>query len=264
MVVARVVTVEEGTIQTRRVVVLHSGGKDSTYSAWWAQMKGWEIVASCTVLVDSDDSLMFQTDSSWISGLQSTAMGVPWIPVVTSGEPESEVHELLQGLDDGVRRGQVEEWFNKRDLTPPEFITKIDDSWDGLVAGALRSDYQKTRLERMCSDLGVSVHLPLWHHDGRRHMNDLISHGFEIMIVSVSSDGLDSSWLGKILDYSSLEDLISLSDKHRFHPDGEGGEFETLVVGAPNMNGRIQLEGECRWDGRRGIWHINNGSISNQ
>ena len=227
-------------------------------------MKGWEIVASCTVLVDSDDSLMFQTDSSWISGLQSTAMGVPWIPVVTSGEPESEVYELLQGLDDGVRRGQVEEWFNKRDLTPPEFITKIDDSWDGLVVGALRSDYQKTRLERMCSDLGVSVHLPLWHHDGRRHMNDLISHGFKIMIVSVSSDGLDSSWLGKILDYSSLEDLISLSDKHRFHPDGEGGEFETLVVGAPNMNGRIQLEGECRWDGRRGIWHINNGSISNQ
>ena len=73
-------------------------------------MKGWEIVASCTVLVDSDDSLMFQTDSSWISGLQSTAMGVPWIPVVTSGEPESEVYELLQGLDDGVRRGLVEEW----------------------------------------------------------------------------------------------------------------------------------------------------------
>lgn len=254
--------VKESALQTRRVIVLHSGGKDSTYAAWWAQMKGWEIAACCTVLVDSDDSMMFQTDSSWISGLQSSAMGCAWLPVVSAGEPETEVSDLLQGLHSGVSREAVEGWFEKRGINAPEFVNGVEDSWDGIVVGALRSDYQKTRIERLGAELGVSVHTPLWHHDGRRHMTDIVSHGFEVMMVSVSSDGLDSSWLGRVLDHGSLKELISLSEKHRFHPDGEGGEFETLVLSGPHMSGKILLEGAPRWDGKRGIWEIKNVSMS--
>ena len=67
----------------RRVVVLHSGGKDSTYAAWWAQMRGWEVVAMVSILIDSDDSMMFQTDSSWVSGEQSRSMGLPWVPIIS-------------------------------------------------------------------------------------------------------------------------------------------------------------------------------------
>ncbi len=255
-------TVKESALQTRRVIVLHSGGKDSTYAAWWAQMKGWDIAACCTVLVDSDDSMMFQTDSSWISGLQSSAMGCPWLPVVSAGEPESEVSDLLQALHSGVSSDAIEEWFDSRGLNTPEFVNGVEGYWDGIVVGALRSDYQKTRIERLSAKLGVSVHTPLWHHNGLRHMKDIISHGFEIMMVSVSSDGLDSSWLGRVLDHHSLEELISLSKLHRFHPDGEGGEFETLVLSGPHMNRKILLEGESLWDGRRGKWHIKNASMS--
>jgi len=262
LVVGRGVTGEERALKTRRVIVLHSGGKDSTYAVWWAQMKGWEIAACCTVLVDSNDSMMFQTDSSWISGLQSSAMGCPWLPVVSAGEPETEVSDLLQGLHSGVSSEVVEEWFEKRGINAPEFVNGVEGSWDGIVVGALRSDYQKTRIERLSAELGVSVHTPLWHHDGRRHMTDIISHGFEVMMVSVSSDGLDSSWLGEVLDHDSLEELISLSEQHRFHPDGEGGEFETLVLSGPHMSGKILIDGEARWDGTRGTWHIKSGSMS--
>ena len=74
--------------RAKRVVVLHSGGKDSTYSAWWAQMRGWEIVAMASVLIDSDDSMMFQTDSTWVSGHQSRMMGVPWMPILSNGMEE--------------------------------------------------------------------------------------------------------------------------------------------------------------------------------
>ena len=245
-----------------RVAVLASGGKDSTYASWWARLQGWEVVSLVTVLVKGDDSMMFQTDSSWISGLQSSAMGCPWLPVVSEGEPEAEVSDLLQGLHSGVSSEVVEGWFQKRGLNAPEFVNGIEGHWDGIVVGALRSDYQKTRIERLGAELGVSVHTPLWHHDGQRHMTDIIAHGFEIMMVSVSSDGLDSSWLGRVLDHDSLEDLISLSKQHRFHPDGEGGEFETLVLSGPHMSGKIQLEGASRWDGRRGTWEIKNASMS--
>ena len=61
----------------RRVVVLHSGGKDSTYAAWWAQMRGWEVVAMVSILIDSDDSMMFQTDSSWVSGSRAGRWAFP-------------------------------------------------------------------------------------------------------------------------------------------------------------------------------------------
>ena len=64
-------------------------------------MKGWEIVAMATILVDSDDSMMFQMDSSWVSGHQSQAMGVPWMPIVGHGEQEQEVRELEGGLRSG-------------------------------------------------------------------------------------------------------------------------------------------------------------------
>ena len=262
LVVRRDVSGGERASQTRRVVILHSGGKDSTYAAWWAQMKGWEIAACCTVLVDSNDSMMFQIDSSWVSGLQSSGMGCPWLPVVSTGEPEVEVTDLLDGLRSGVDSNAVIGWFDRRGMNAPEFVHSINGSWDGVVVGAIRSDYQKTRIERLSAELGISVHTPLWHHDSKRHMRDMISHGFELMMVSVSSEGLGSSWLGKVLDLDSLDDLISLSEQHRFHPDGEGGEFETLVLSGPHMGGRIHLEGEVMWDGRRGVWKINNASMS--
>ncbi len=43
-----------------RVAVLSSGGKDSAAAIWWAQCKGWDVVALVTVFVQGDDSHMFQ------------------------------------------------------------------------------------------------------------------------------------------------------------------------------------------------------------
>ena len=78
-------------------------------------MKGWEIVAMATILVDSDDSMMFQMDSSWVSGHQSKAMGLPWMPIVGHGEQEQEVRELEGGLISGEGPKSVESWFEKGD-----------------------------------------------------------------------------------------------------------------------------------------------------
>ena len=55
--------------------------------------------------------------------------------------------------------------------------------------------------------------------------------------------------------------LIELSEKFRFNVDGEGGEYETLVVYGPHLSGSIKIEGEKQWLGRRGHYKIN--KISN-
>jgi len=240
----------------RRVVVLHSGGKDSTYAAWWAQMRGWEVVAMVSILIDSDDSMMFQTDSSWVSGEQSRSMGLPWVPIISKGEQENEVFDLERGLVDGEQPENVEKWFKDRGLVAPPSVPSIQGGWDALVVGAIRSDYQKTRIERLAHRLEVSIHTPLWHHDSESHMRDLVSHGFDLMLTSVSSDGLGEEWVGRTIDQQSLEELITLSRRHRFHADGEGGEYETVVLYGPCFQYPIGVEGSVEWGGSRGMYRI--------
>ncbi len=127
---------------------------------------------------------------------------------------------------------------------------------DGLVVGALRSDYQKTRIERMCQRLGIASFSPLWHKDQGEHMQSFLEHGFGVVFTSVSTEGMSADWVGRTLDGESLNELRDLSKRHRFNLDGEGGEFETIVVSAPHMRRDVILEGETFWKGSRGSLEI--------
>ena len=222
-----------------RVAVLASGGKDSTYASWWAQMQGWSLDALITVKIQGDDSMMFQLQNTEIAEYQAKSIGTQWIQVVSSGIENDEIDELEIAIRNSIGK-----------------------EIDALVVGALRSDYQKTRIERMCEKLGIISFCPLWHHDPNEHMNSLIEHGFDVRIVSVSSEGLDESWLGKKITKESLSQLKKLSDKYRFNLDGEGGEFETITLDAPHFRKPIYCEGIPSWDGVRGTWNLTKIQLS--
>tara|TARA_B100001750_G_C15461447_1_gene574549 strand:+ start:612 stop:1451 length:840 start_codon:yes stop_codon:yes gene_type:complete len=253
-----------------RVLILSSGGKDSCYALWWALLKGWEVSGIVTVQIDGDDSMMFQLPATQVAGLQACSANIPWITVCLTGTPEHEMDELqefLQPIIDGEYRANEwgdDEWnkFWPNEWIRPNF-TKYDNNMniDAIVTGALRSDYQKTRIERMANALHVKSFTPLWHHDSYSHMSDLIEHGFELLFTSVSADGLDEKWLGTILNSDSLSRLYELSKLHRFSIDGEGGEFETTIVKAPWMNRRISVNGDIIWLGQNGIYQINDAKF---
>ena len=208
------------------MAVLSSGGKDSTMVWWWSLCQGWEVTDVVTVIVEGDDSLMFQIPSTELVEHQAILAGVNWLTVSTSGLESEEMKDLENALSN----------------------LKID----GIVSGALRSDYQKTRIEMMCEKLNLKSFTPIWHQPGILHMRGLIDSGFKVMITSVSAEGLSEEWLGCILDHESLEKLEHLSKKYRFNIDGEGGEYETFVIGAPHFNGQIELLHTKIWDGKRG------------
>lgn len=208
-----------------RVAVLSSGGKDSTAAWWWATCRGWDVCVIITLVVEGD-SPMFQVPNTRFTQLQANAADVPW------------EHRVIDGTEG------------------PDFEALVDmlTSYrlDGFVSGALRSDYQRNRLERLGESLGLRTWTPLWHQRPHDHLRGLAAHGFEVMITSVSAEGLDASWLGRTLDDDALDELEALSRTHRFNVDGEGGEYETLVVRAPMFPGRLNLSWTPVWEGRRG------------
>ena len=253
----RVAILTEITGVTMRVAVLASGGKDSAYAAWWAQLQGWEVVSLVTVLVKGDDSMMFQLQNTWITAFQASSSGVPWKPIISFGEEEKEVGDLESSI---TAEGYILD-FNE--IFPPGIeipenlvIHNGPLDIDGLVVGALRSDYQKTRIERMCQRLGIASFSPLWHKDQGEHMQSFLEHGFGVVFTSVSTEGMSADWVGRTLDGESLNELRDLSKRHRFNLDGEGGEFETIVVSAPHMRRDVILEGETFWKGSRGSLEI--------
>jgi len=200
-------------------------------SLWWAQCKGWDVTHILSVIISGEDSMMFQIPGVELVELQSQLIGAEWVRVESTGEEEYEIQDLEDAL------------------------SSLDI--DGFVAGALRSDYQKSRLERMAERLGIKSFTPLWHQDPDKYMSELIENGFKVMITGVSSEGLGHSWLGHILSSESLGELRKLSSKYRFNVDGEGGEYETLVVAGPHMSGTLHLEHETHWDGVRGHIIVN-------
>ena len=227
-------------------------------------MRGWDVECIISVGIQSEDSMMFQTNGVTLAALQSTAMKVPWLPVVSDGEEELEISDLEQALSGNTDSERCfkemwqEDWLRPEELVLHEGTLVVD----ALVVGALRSDYQKTRIDRMCERLGIISFSPLWHHDSCSHMESLIEHGFEVMFVSVSADGLNEEWLGRMLDEGSLLELKRLSEEHRFNIDGEGGEFETIVLSSPCMDRQIECVTESLWEGTRGSISIREARLA--
>ena len=177
-------------------------------------------------LVVEGDSPMFQVPNTRITERQATAAGVAWDHRVIDGA-EGPDFEALAAM-----------------LTAHRL--------DGFVSGALRSDYQRNRLERLGESLGLRSWTPLWHQQPMEHLRGLAEHGFDVLITSVSAEGLDASWLGRVLDNEALDELEALAKVHRFNVDGEGGEYETLVVRAPMFPDGLHVTWTAVWDGRRG------------
>ena len=213
-----------------RVAILSSGGKDSSAAWWWAKCKGWDIDSLVTVSITGTDSWMFQIPGTAMVEYQAKLAGLNWICVESEGLQEQEILDLEESL----RKLEI----------------------DGIVCGALRSDYQKSRIERMCERLSIKSWTPLWHQDSFQHMNGLVENNFKVMITGIGCEGLNEKWIGHILTKESLSEMEKLSRKYRFNIDGEGGEYETLVVAGPHFDGELKVSGKTLWDGVRGELEI--------
>ena len=219
-----------------KLACLFSGGKDSTYAIHLAKQQGHDVVCLLSVFPKSEEShLLHHPNLKWTK-LQSISMKIPQLIISSNSDETNDelivMEKLLQTAKD-------------------EF--KID----GLVHGGIKSKFQKEKFETLCTKLNLVSIAPLWNTEPKQYMNKLVDSNFNFLMITVSSDGLDEQWLGKIILKSDIELLTNLSDKFEFNLNFEGGEAETFVIDCPLFSHSIKInEFTKNWDGYRGRFEI--------
>lgn len=179
-------------------VSLLSGGKDSYLSLLIAVSIGINVEKTITVEAETD-SIMFHYQNAYLGAAVSEMMGI----------------ENMM-----VREDQFE-----------DFIKNFRGYY--LIAGAVESEFQKTRLEAVCETYGMIPFLPLWRKRNDLIIEDFINSGTKGIFVSVAAEGLGENLLGKDINECTLGILLDLREKFRISLIGEGGEYETLVTEIP-------------------------------
>jgi len=155
-------------------------------------------------------------------------------------------------------KSEFDETDNEINSLEKILIQSIDEyQIEGLVHGGIQSQFQKEKFENLCNKLNLKSITPLWNRNPLEYMNELISSNFVFIITSVSSGGLDDSWLGKIITKNDIDNLHVLSQKFGFNLNFEGGEAETFVVDCSLFSHTIKIiQGKKIWDGYRGRFEI--------
>ena len=219
-----------------KLASLFSGGKDSTYAIYVVQKQGHDIACLLSVFPNSDEShLLHHPNMAWTK-LQSESMNIPQLLISSDSDNTDEELSKLEIL-----------------------LQKAKEQFDieGVVHGGIKSNFQKDKFETLCSKLNLIVVAPLWGLESQQYMNDLLDSKFEFIMTVISSDGLDDSWLGKLISKSDIYILKRLSQKFGFNLNFEGGEAETFVINCPLFKNSIKINKfEKIWDGYRGRFEI--------
>lgn len=208
-----------------RVFVSWSGGKDSYLSLLLAREQGLDPVCLLSFIGADDRSRSHGLRTEMLKA-QASALDIPI--------------ELKEVTWEGYEAG-FEEAVN---------LLKTKQGLSGGVFGDINLQEHRQWLEKMCSRCGIGLNLPLWMMEERKVSEELIRRGAKALLVSIRSDLIDESWLGKVMD----EDYIDYCLQKEISPCGEGGEAHTLIIDGPLFSeplkyrlGAVEYEKQRAW-----------------
>ncbi len=219
-----------------KLAALFSGGKDSTFAIYQAKKEGHDVVCVVTVFPLSDESQFLHYPNISMTILQAQSMQLPQLSSYTiSDDSKIELSELEFLLEQAKHAFGIE----------------------GIVHGGILSKFQKNHFDDVCKKLNLKIVSPLWGIDQNEYMKKLIGSDFKFIITSVSSAGLDDTWLGREITMKDVENLAKLSLKYGFNLSFEGGEAESLVLSCPLFVSPLKIiQSNKIWDGYRGRFEI--------
>jgi asparagine synthase (glutamine-hydrolysing) len=197
-----------------KIAALTSGGKDSLFAAYKAS-KEHELVCLIAIKSKNPESYMFHIPNIDLVKLQAKAMDLPLVFLETEGVKEEELKDLKEAIEIAKEKYRIE----------------------GIVSGAIKSNYQKERVDNICKELNLSSIAPLWQINEELYLKELMKN-FNVIIVGIAADGLKKEMLGTRIGLTFIDRMRSLN----VSPIGEGGETESFVLECPLFKKKIEIK----------------------
>ena len=219
------------------MAALYSGGKDSTLALYLAQQMGHEVRHLVSIVPKAGESWIFHVPNISVVPLMAESLGIDLVTAETSGSEEDDMRSLREAL------------------------SHLDI--EGVVTGAVWSDYQWDRVNAVCGDLSLKVISPLWRKDQDMVLDELLAAGIKAVIIGCYAEGLDESWLGRGIDEEAAEELRRLRGEYGISVIGEGGEYESMTLDSPMHSRPLSvIEYEKEWKKGSGTLIVKKARLS--
>ena len=219
-----------------RLASLYSGGKDSTFSLYIMEQMGHDVPYLVNIVPEDEASWIFHTPNLSVVPVMAEAMGKELVTATSTGTEEGDMEGLrraLEGLD-----------------------------VDGVVTGAVWSDYQWDRMNLVCNDLGLKVFSPLWRKDQDLLMDAFLQSGIRAIIVGCYAEGLGREWLGRTIDGDAVRELKAIRARYGISIMGEGGEYESMTLDSPMHSRPVRIiSSETVWKKDSGTLNVTSAGL---
>lgn len=207
-----------------RLASLFSGGKDSVFSMYSMVQSGHEVpyVVSISPL----------SGASWIFHVPNIGN----VPAMA----EAMDRQHIMGSTDGTEEGDM--------IGLQDALSGLDI--EGVVVGAVWSDYQWDRINRVCGEMGLKVFAPMWRKNQSMMLREIVASGIKAVVIGYYAEGFGPEWLGREIDDRAISDLEVLNREYGISVIGEGGEYETLVKDSPMHIYPLEIAGHDKVVGR--------------
>ncbi|MFH7880411.1 MAG: diphthine--ammonia ligase [Candidatus Aenigmatarchaeota archaeon] len=200
-----------------KLAAIYSGGKDSTLAILKVSKEN-SIECLINIIPSSEESYFFHYPNTKFVKYQAEAMEIPLI------QEKSDIGEEIEKLESLIDRAILE--------------YKIE----GIVCGVIKSKFQFEKFKKICEKFGIKFVTPLWQVNEFEVLEEILRLKIDAIITGIAAYPLDESYLGRKIDEKFIEDMKILSSKFGINPSGEGGEYETFVLDAPNFRKKIIIK----------------------
>lgn len=199
-----------------QVFISWSGGKDSCLAGYLATINGLEVRYLANTVTEDGQRSRSHGLPAEVLQVQSQAIGIPLVQQRTSWDNyEAEFKKMLRAFrQEGI---------------------------EGGIFGDIDFDEHRQWVERVCQEVDITPHLPLWGENQHKILRDFISLGFKAVVVATKADLLGEEWLGRRVDLDFIRHLDELRKTKDITPCGEAGEYHTLVTDGPLFKKRLEI-----------------------
>ena len=193
-----------------------SGGKDSCLACYRAVASGLKVRYLANMLTEDGQRSRTHGLSANLIQVQSQAIGIPLVQRRTTWNSfEAEFKKMLRAFK---QQGVV-----------------------GGVFGDIDLNEHREWVERVCQEVDITPHLPLWGESQDEILRNFIDSGFEAIVVATKADMLGEEWLGRRIDLDFIRHLDEIKKTKNITLCGEVGEYHTFVIDGPLFQKRIEI-----------------------